>query len=203
MSELLVELFSEEIPSNLQIHTRQQLENLLKQNLSSSNLKPKSLEVFSTPTRLTIYVTGLPKIIKIPAAEIKGPKVDVPESVINNYAKSKNLNVSDLQKKDTEKGTFYFAKVKGKEISTDKELEKIIPQTLKDINWKKYDVDYVFECTGKFNSKEQLLPHINNGAKKVIVSAPCKNADKTVVFGVNENTLTKKDKIIITFIITF
>ena len=137
MSELLVELFSEEIPSNLQIHTRQQLENLLKQNLSSSNLKPKSLEVFSTPTRLTIHITGLPKIIKIPAAEIKGPKVGVPESVINNYAKSKNLNISDLQKKDTEKGTFYFAKVKGKEISTDKELEKIIPQTLKDINWKK------------------------------------------------------------------
>ena len=137
MSELLVELFSEEIPSNLQIHTRQQLENLLKQNLYSSNLKPKSLEVFSTPTRLTIHITGLPKIIKIPAAEIKGPKMGVPESVINNYAKSKNLNVSDLQKKDTEKGTFYFAKVKGKEISTDKELEKIIPQTLKDINWKK------------------------------------------------------------------
>ena len=83
MSELLVELFSEEIPSNLQIHTRQQLENLLKQNLSSSNLKPKSLEVFSTPTRLTIHITGLPKIIKIPAAEIKGPKAGVPESVIN------------------------------------------------------------------------------------------------------------------------
>ena len=77
MSELLVELFSEEIPSNLQIHTRQQLENLLKQNLSSSNLKPKSLEVFSTPTRLTIHITGLPKIIKIPAAEIKGPKLSL------------------------------------------------------------------------------------------------------------------------------
>ena len=35
-----------------------------------------------------------------------------------------------------------------------------------------------FECTGKFNSKEKLLAHIENGAKKVIVSAPCKNADK-------------------------
>ena len=100
MSELLVELFSEEIPSNLQIHTRQQLENLLKQNLSSSNLKPKSLEVFSTPTRLTIHITGLPKIIKIPAAEIKGPKMGVPESVINNYAKSKNLK--QIQNKHTQ-----------------------------------------------------------------------------------------------------
>ncbi len=67
---------------------------------------------------------------------------------------------------------------------------------IEDINWKKFDVDYVFECTGKFNSKEKLITHIKNGAKKVIVSAPCKNADKTIVFGVNENTLTKDDLII-------
>ena len=67
---------------------------------------------------------------------------------------------------------------------------------LNDINWKKLGVDYVFECTGKFNSKEKLIPHLNNGAKKVIVSAPCKNADKTIVYGVNETDLKKKDKII-------
>tara|TARA_B110000003_G_scaffold30885_1_gene28843 strand:+ start:315 stop:1319 length:1005 start_codon:yes stop_codon:yes gene_type:complete len=67
---------------------------------------------------------------------------------------------------------------------------------IENINWKKFDVDYVFECTGKYNSKEDLMAHINNGAKKVIVSAPCKNADKTIVFGVNENVLTKNDQII-------
>ena len=67
---------------------------------------------------------------------------------------------------------------------------------IEDINWKKFDVDYVFECTGKFNSKEKLLAHIKNGAKKVIVSAPCKNADKTIVYGVNENLLTKDDQIV-------
>ena len=67
---------------------------------------------------------------------------------------------------------------------------------LNNINWKKYDVDYVFECTGKFNSKDKLEPHLNNGAKKIIVSAPCKSADKTIVFGVNESQLKKDDKII-------
>ena len=67
---------------------------------------------------------------------------------------------------------------------------------LKNINWKKHDVDYVFECTGKFNSKEKLLPHLKNGAKKIIVSAPCKDADKTIVFGVNEDEIKKQDKII-------
>ena len=64
------------------------------------------------------------------------------------------------------------------------------------INWKKLGVDYVFECTGKFNSREKLIPHIKNGAKKIIVSAPCKNADKTIVFGVNEKKLIKSDQII-------
>ena len=67
---------------------------------------------------------------------------------------------------------------------------------LENINWKKFDVDYVIECTGKFNSKDKLVAHINNGAKKVIVSAPCKNSDKTIVFGVNENILTNDDQII-------
>tara|TARA_B100000989_G_scaffold294113_1_gene272539 strand:- start:91 stop:1092 length:1002 start_codon:yes stop_codon:yes gene_type:complete len=67
---------------------------------------------------------------------------------------------------------------------------------LKNINWKKYDVDYVLECTGKFNSRDKLESHLINGAKKVLVSAPCKNADNTVVFGVNESKLKKDDKII-------
>jgi glyceraldehyde 3-phosphate dehydrogenase len=67
---------------------------------------------------------------------------------------------------------------------------------LSNITWNKYDVDYVFECTGKFNSKDKLLSHLNNGAKKIIVSAPCKNADQTIVFGVNESKLKKTDNVI-------
>ena len=67
---------------------------------------------------------------------------------------------------------------------------------ISNIKWKDYNVDYVFECTGKFNSKDKLLTHIKNGAKKVIVSAPCKNADKTIVYGVNENILSKNDEIV-------
>ena len=67
---------------------------------------------------------------------------------------------------------------------------------LNNIDWKKHGVEYVFECTGKFNSKDKLETHLKNGAKKIIVSAPCKNADKTIVFGVNELELKKNDKII-------
>ena len=69
-------------------------------------------------------------------------------------------------------------------------------QDINSINWKKFNVDYVFECTGKFNSKEKLLAHIKNGAKKVIVSATCKNADKTIAYGVNHKNINKNDLII-------
>ena len=67
---------------------------------------------------------------------------------------------------------------------------------LNEIKWKNFGVDYVLECTGKFNSKDKLIPHIKNGAKKVIVSAPCKNADKTIVYGVNHKSINKNDLII-------
>ncbi len=67
---------------------------------------------------------------------------------------------------------------------------------LSNISWKKYNVDIVLECTGKFNSKDKLISHIKNGAKKVIVSAPCKGADKTIVYGVNHKNILGKDKII-------
>jgi glyceraldehyde 3-phosphate dehydrogenase len=62
--------------------------------------------------------------------------------------------------------------------------------------WDEEKIDIVFECTGKFNSKEDSYKHIEAGAKKVIVSAPCKEADQTVVYGVNEKNISKKDKVI-------
>ena len=80
--------------------------------------------------------------------------------------------------------------INGKKISFSQELD------INNIKWKKFGVDYVFECTGKFNSKEKLLAHIKNGAKRVIVSAPCKNSDKTIVYGVNHKKINKNDLII-------
>ena len=77
-----------------------------------------------------------------------------------------------------------------KKISFSQELD------INNIKWKKFGVDYVLECTGKFNSKEKLLAHIKNGAKKVIVSAPCNNANKTIAYGVNHKSLNKNDLII-------
>ena len=62
--------------------------------------------------------------------------------------------------------------------------------------WGKLDVDVVLECTGFYTSKEKAQAHINAGAKKVVISAPAGNDLPTIVFSVNEKTLTKDDKII-------
>lgn len=62
--------------------------------------------------------------------------------------------------------------------------------------WKQLKIDIVMECTGLFTSADKARVHLDNGAKRVLVSAPSNGADKTIVFGVNENKLTKKDFII-------
>ena len=62
--------------------------------------------------------------------------------------------------------------------------------------WAKLNIDIVFECTGLFTSKDKAEQHIQAGAKRVLISAPGQNVDKTIVFGVNHETLTNEDRII-------
>ena len=64
----------------------------------------------------------------------------------------------------------------------------------KALPWK--DVDIALECTGIFTDREKAALHLENGSKRVIVSAPSKGADKTIVFGVNDKALTREDLVI-------
>ena len=63
-----------------------------------------------------------------------------------------------------------------------------------ELDWN--DVDIALECTGIFNEKDIAARHLKNGSKRVLVSAPCANADKTIVFGVNHQALTKNDLVV-------
>jgi len=115
---------------------------------------------------------------------------------INNRTDTKNI--SQLLKYDSIHGQFnadikYNEKnlfINNKKISYSRETE------LNKISWGKKNIDIVLECTGKNNSKEKSFQHIKNGARKVIVSAPCKNADKTIVYGINHKSINKNDLII-------
>ena len=81
-------------------------------------------------------------------------------------------------------------------ISIDgKKINMIQENDIANIDWKKYKVDIVLECTGKFNTKVKSAQHIKSGAKKVLVSAPCKGANN-IVFGVNHKNISLKDEVI-------
>ena len=129
------------------------------------------------------------------------------ESELNDHKELKIVAINDvgdnsvsahLTKYDSAHGKF------NKEVTADSNFmyvdsDKINITSERDpskINWGKYGVDVVFECTGKFNSKEDTEIHIKNGAKKVIISAPGKNVDATIVCGVNEGILSKEHTII-------
>ncbi|GAA0286242.1 type I glyceraldehyde-3-phosphate dehydrogenase [Psychrosphaera haliotis] len=97
-----------------------------------------------------------------------------------------------LLKYDTAHGRF-GAKVENTDTSITVNGDEIAVTSIRnpaELPWKAINVDVVFECTGLFASKEQANAHVDAGAKKVIISAPGKNVDATVVYGVNEDVLT-------------
>ncbi|RRV08334.1 type I glyceraldehyde-3-phosphate dehydrogenase [Pseudomonas sp. v388] len=65
-----------------------------------------------------------------------------------------------------------------------------------ELPWKSLDIDVVFECTGLFTSRDKAAAHLTAGARKVIISAPAKGADATIVYGVNHDTLRQSHQII-------
>ena len=117
---------------------------------------------------------------------------------INDLTDPKML--ANLLKYDSAQGRYELA---DKVTATDhsiivdgEEIEILSEKDAANLPWKKLGVDVVLECTGFYTKKEKAMAHINAGAKKVIISAPAGNDLKTIVYGVNEHTLTKDDQII-------
>ncbi len=137
MAELLLELYSEEIPPQLQIAARSQIKRFIENSFEEDSIKYKELLVYSSPTRLMVLIKNLAEKIKIEPKELKGPKVDSPDQVLRGFIKAKNVNEKDLIKKDTDKGKFYFIKTESQSILVEDLLIKILPKAIGSINWKK------------------------------------------------------------------
>ena len=137
MAELLLELYSEEIPPNLQISARSQLKLFVETSFKEKDIKYKDIQVYSSPTRLSLFCKDIPDKIKIPAKEIKGPKVGSPDNILERFTKAKNASKKDLFEKDTDKGKFYFIKRIPKNLLVEEVLKEILPKSLASISWKK------------------------------------------------------------------
>ena len=146
---------------------------------------------------IKIGINGLGRIGRmIIRSLIENKNKNIEIKHINNRSNSETSSL--LLKYDSVHGKFKTnINYKEKNLIINKKKISFSQKTeLSKINWKKHGVDIVLECTGKFNSKDKCIQHIKNGAKKVIVSAPCKGADKTIVYGVNHKSINKDDLII-------
>ena len=145
---------------------------------------------------LKVGINGFGRIGRMVLRSIvENNRKDIDIVAINNRASAEVS--SFLLKHDTVHGKLK-AKINYSEKSIEingKKISIIHEKEISKIDWKKHKVDVVLECTGKFNTKEKSAQHIKSGAKKVIVSAPCKGA-VNIVFGVNQKTLKTNDQVI-------
>ena len=146
---------------------------------------------------LRIAINGFGRIGRnILRALYESGRDDIKIVAINDLASTDNL--AHLLKYDSVHGRFP-GKVTATENSLDigqGPIEVTAICNIEDQNWADNKVDIVMECTGLFTAREDAAKHIAAGAKRVLISAPGKGADKTIVYGVNHHMLNKDDKVI-------
>ena len=138
MPDLFLELFSEEIPSNLQKNARNNLLQNFRDFFEQEKIIHKSGgKVFSTPNRLIILFDRIDAEIHRKSEYIRGPNINAPEKALDGFIKSNRIEKKNVFEKQTEKGKFYFFKKPSQKIQTIDLLNKNIPDLLSNIPWKK------------------------------------------------------------------
>ena len=160
----------------------------------------KNINIFGGKSLMSIKVAinGFGRIGRLAFRQMFGAE-GYEVVAINDLTSPKML--AHLLKYDTAQGRYLGHTVESDDeagtITVDGKVLKIYAEkNAADCPWKELGVDVVLECTGFYTSKEKSMAHIQAGAKKVVISAPAGNDLKTIVYGVNENTLTTEDQII-------
>jgi glycyl-tRNA synthetase beta chain len=139
MPDLLLELFSEEIPARMQRQAAEDLKRLVTNALVERNLLYEGAQSFVTPRRLTLHVVGLPAAQPDLREERKGPRVGAPEAAIQGFLKSAGLKrIEDARvETDPKKGQFYVASIEKPGRDTKDAIGEIIPAIIRSFPWPK------------------------------------------------------------------
>ena len=138
MSEFFLELFSEEIPSRLQINARNELTQIFKKFFDDNEIIVKGkINTYSTPNRLIVHINKISKDVIKKAEEIRGPNINAPEKALEGFLKSNKISKEKVFKKSSEKGIFYFYNKPSQKIKTYDLLKESIASLLLKISWKK------------------------------------------------------------------
>ena len=153
---------------------------------------------------MNIAINGFGRIGRAAFKAFLEKKSDINIVAINDLTDTKTL--AHLLKYDTAYGRYgkkveYTADTRaggaGSLIVAGKKYKVLAEKDPANLPWKEMEIDIVLECTGRFRAREEVMAHIEAGAKKVIISSPAKSDNiKTIVLGVNENKISKNDKII-------
>ncbi len=137
MSELLLELFSEEIPARLQTKAAEDLKALVTNGLVEAGLVYEGAQVHATPRRLVLSVEGLNARAADTREERKGPKVDAPQAAIDGFLRSTGLSLEQLTKQDDKKGAFYVAVIKKEGRAATDVIATLVPDVIRKFPWGK------------------------------------------------------------------
>ena len=139
MPDLLLELFSEEIPARMQRQAADDLKRLVTNALVEADVTYEGAQSFATPRRLALHIVGLPEAQPHRREERKGPRVGAPEGAIQGFLKSAGLAAIEDAKieKDAKKGEFYVAVLERPGRPTRDLLAEILPATIRAFPWPK------------------------------------------------------------------
>lgn len=149
MSELLIELFSEEIPAVMQARAEKSYLDIFARYFQEKEINFAGLKVFIGPRRITIYVAEIDKETKDKFVSIKGPRIDSSDQAVNGFCRANNINKSELTTKDVKGHPCYFYEkdVVGKPVKAilEDSLQEPIMEYVwpKSMNWSNYKIKWV------------------------------------------------------------
>jgi glycyl-tRNA synthetase beta chain len=137
MPELLLELFSQEIPARMQAKAAEDLRALITNGLVEAGLTYEGAQAHATPRRLVLSVEGLNAKAADTAEERKGPRTDAPKPAIDGFLKSTGLTLDQLTVQDDKKGKFYIAKISKPGRAATDVVAELVPQVIRAFPWPK------------------------------------------------------------------
>ena len=137
MPDLLLELFSEEIPARMQARAAEDLKKLVTDKLVEAGLTYADAAAFSTPRRLCLHLTGLPKITPAMREERKGPRIDAPEKALEGFLRSTGLTKDQLEARDDKKGQVWFAVIEKPGREAAEVIAGAVTETVRNFPWPK------------------------------------------------------------------
>ncbi|SEN69962.1 glycyl-tRNA synthetase beta chain [Paracoccus alcaliphilus] len=137
MPDLLIELFSEEIPARMQSRARDDLKRLVTDGLVEAGLTYASAGAFSTPRRLTLTIEGLTAHSPTTREERKGPRTDAPEKALDGFLRSTGLTRAQLEARDDKKGQVWFATIEKPGRPAAGIVAEVLETTIRNFPWPK------------------------------------------------------------------